>query len=362
MNQIATQTPAPTPIDPISQFRQELGMNMKRLEALLPQNISVERFCSVSMMAIQNNPELLDADRQSLLNEILKCAGDGLMPDNRDATLQIYSTKVKINGRETYIKKVQYMPMVRGIIKKIRLDTSIAEVIVDVIYEKDHYEIYSGDRNEIVHKPSMLKDRGGFVCAYAILKYKDGKRHQEVMRAEDITKARGVAKTDGVWAKWFDEKAKSSVLHRTEKRVDLPAEVRSFMQQTMEAEIADPGSKPAIENAPTPASNIEAALKAHREKKETPAIDHSPSVPMPEFKADENKEPQAAYNKMATQEMEIRTAPGEPYPDKEPEKKFKCERCQDKGSVEFKDLTGEGVEPCPDCSPKKPDKADENKL
>lgn len=254
-------------VDPVGQFRNDLAHNMKRLKALLPDYIPVERFCSISIIAVQNNPELLNADRQTLLNELLKCASDGLIPDNREATLQIYSTKVKINGREQWIKKVQYMPMVRGIIKKIRKDQNIAEIIVDVVYEKDHFEVFSGDRSEIIHKPNMLSDRGKFVASYAIFKYKDGKRHQEVMRANEVRKAREAAKTDGVWNNWFDEKAKSSVLHRAEKRLDMPHEIHKFMQESMQAELAAPGEVVKKE-LPTPASNIEAALADYRAKHE----------------------------------------------------------------------------------------------
>lgn len=342
MNEVTAQNNIP--VDPVGQFRSDLAHNMKRLKALLPDYIPVERFCSVSIIAVQNNPELLDADRQTLLNELMKCASDGLISDNREATLQIYNSKVKINGRDQWVKKIQYMPMVRGIIKKIRKDTSISEIIVDTVYEKDHFEIFSGDRNEIVHKPNMLSDRGEFVCAYAIFKYKDGKRHQEVMRDEDVRKAMNVAKTKNVWNEWFDEKAKSSVLHRAEKRLDMPHEVHQFMQSTLQADLAEWPRH--IEDAPkAPASNIEEALEDYRKSKNQSAqIEHKPSQEIPDIPLD--KEPEKVPVEVAPkEEPKLDAFPG-------------CETCGGRGVVESEEedpFTGEITQSnglCPECSKK----------
>jgi len=79
--------------------------------AALPPQIPVEKFIRTTLTAVQMNPDLLQADRRSLLGACMKAAQDGLLLDGREAAPVIFNTK---DG-----KKVQYMPMVGGILKKM---------------------------------------------------------------------------------------------------------------------------------------------------------------------------------------------------------------------------------------------------
>lgn len=70
------------------------------------------------MTAVQSNPALLSADRQTLFQACMKCAQDGLLPDGREAALVIFRTKKKIDNRDVWVDAVQYMPMVAGVIAR----------------------------------------------------------------------------------------------------------------------------------------------------------------------------------------------------------------------------------------------------
>ena len=79
----------------IETVREELAPLRPQISAMLPSHISVETFESVSLTAVQNNPSLLDADRQSLFVACMNAANDGLLPDKREGAFVVYNEKVK---------------------------------------------------------------------------------------------------------------------------------------------------------------------------------------------------------------------------------------------------------------------------
>ncbi len=190
----------------------------------LPQHISFEKFQRTAMTAIISNNDLLNADRASLLQSLLKSASDGLLPDGRDAALVIFNSKDPSgNG---WVKKVQYLPMYAGILKKCRQSGEIASVVTHVVYEKDAFEYILGDDERIEHKPYTGKDdRGAIIAAYAICRLKDGTVYREVMTFQDIEKVRRSSKAGnddkgqpkGIWASWYEEMSRKTVFRRLAK-------------------------------------------------------------------------------------------------------------------------------------------------
>src|SRR4051812_38118254 len=82
----------------------------------LPKGMPTERFVRTILTAVQINPDLMVADRKSLILACMKAAQDGLMPDGREGALVVYNTKVKAKnaqGREveTWVKTVQWLRM-----------------------------------------------------------------------------------------------------------------------------------------------------------------------------------------------------------------------------------------------------------
>ena len=106
----------------------------------LPNHISPDKFQRTVMTAVQQNPDLMEADRRTLLMAATKCATDGLLPDGREAAFVIFNTKVKIKGGgEEWIKMVQYMPMIAGVLKRVRNGGVVSSLQAHVIYSNDHF-------------------------------------------------------------------------------------------------------------------------------------------------------------------------------------------------------------------------------
>ena len=237
-----------TSISPMEAMRGTLTTMSNEFEAALPPQISVDKFIRTTITAVQMNPDLLQADRKSLLGTCMKAAQDGLMLDGREAAPVIFGGK---NG-----KTVQYMPMVGGILKKIRNSGELASISAQVAYSKDHFDYELGDDEKIVHKPSLDSDRGQPIAVYAIAKTKDGAVYREVMSVDDVEKVRKSSRAGqyGPWKDWWDEMAKKTVIRRIAKRLPSSADVDAVMQADLEASGFDnkPVKKEPVDITPPP--------------------------------------------------------------------------------------------------------------
>jgi len=194
------------------------------LETMLPQHVTRERFEKTVMTAITRSGDLLNAERKSLFNAVADCARDGLMPDGQEAVLTVFNDKQR--G-----KVVQYMPMVRGIIKKLRNSGQLSTINAHVVYENDEFDYRLGDDEHIHHRPHLGNNPGKAYAVYAVAHLKDGSIDREVMPIREVNKIMQVSPSknarSGPWQNWWDEMARKSAIRRLSKR--LPADTeRAF--------------------------------------------------------------------------------------------------------------------------------------
>lgn len=251
-----------TALTPIAAMRGTLEKMKPDFQSALPPQIPVEKFIRTTLTAIQMQPELLDTDKRSLLGSCMKAAQDGLLCDGREAALVIFRTK---EGPKT-----QYMPMVGGILKKIRNSGELASISANVVYERDHFDYELGDNEQITHKPYLAADRGKAIAVYAIAKTKDGAIYREVMSVTEVEKVRSASRAanSGPWTQWWDEMARKTVIRRIAKRLPSSADVDSVLESDNEAsgfeqrppiDITPPA--PSIDNPGTP-SRLKATIDA----------------------------------------------------------------------------------------------------
>jgi len=218
-----------TELTPMAAFRGTLEKMNKDLQDALPPQINVEKFIRTTLTAVQMQPDLLGADRKSLLGSTMRAAQDGLLCDGREAALVIFNSK---DG-----KRVQYMPMVGGILKKIRNSGELASISANVVYDKDHFEYRLGDNESIMHTPFLGEDRGKAIAVYAVAKTKDGAIYREVMSVSDVEKVRAASRAGkfGPWVDWWDEMAKKTVIRRMAKRLPSSADLDQVIDSDNEA-------------------------------------------------------------------------------------------------------------------------------
>jgi recombination protein RecT len=191
----------------------------QKIAQALPPNITLDRFTRVTLTAVQQNPELILADRQSLYNSVIRCAQDGLIPDGREAALVIFSVKGE--------KKVQYLPMIFGLRKKAAEHGF--SITAYTVHEHDDFEYEIGLSPTIRHKPPKLgTDRGEIIGAYSVATDKrTGEQYLEVMSRDEIEQVRAVSRAAtseyGPWVKWYGEQCRKTVARRNYKQIPLGA-------------------------------------------------------------------------------------------------------------------------------------------
>jgi phage RecT family recombinase len=295
----------------LQKFRETLAASHSEFQAALPSQIPVERFARTIVTAVQMEPKLLAADRRSLVAACMKAAQDGLLLDGREAGLSLY------NDRASNCQTVAYMPMVNGILKKIRQSGEISSIRAHVVYEDDEFNFQLGDDESIFHKPKIAK-QGDPIAAYAIAKFKDGDIQREVMSFTEIenirAKATGIGKA--CWASSWGEMAKKTVIRRLSKRLptsnDLGAD-RDTIDTVVPAsfeEITPPSLQPAI-TVEDLNHQIAAAQESPTPKPE-PASESDPQAPNSEAPpSSPNLEPSSLT-------LEATSDPEQPTPAVEP--------------------------------------------
>jgi len=193
----------------------------KQFALALPEHVTPEKFVRVVVTAINTNPDLQRADRESVLGAALKCAQDGLLPDGKEAALVVYGGKA------------QYLPMIAGVLTKVRRSGELQTIAAHVVYEKDVFTYTLGDDEKIEHQPYMGGDRGKPIAAYAVAKTKDGGIYREVMSVAEVEKVRSVskAKNNGPWVQWWGEMARKTVLRRLAKRLPMSTDLMQVFQR-----------------------------------------------------------------------------------------------------------------------------------
>jgi len=216
-------------------------------QAVLPSNCTFERFIRVIKTAAIQTPELLTVDKPTLFMSCFKAAQDGLLPDGREAALVIYNTKQKDGS---FKKLVQYMPMLGGILKKIRNSGDLLTIRPHVIYENDKFNYCLGDNEHIIHEPCM-QDRGKPIGAYAIAIFKDGAIYREVMNVAEIEKVRNIsrAKNSSPWQEHWGEMAKKTVIRRLAKRLPMSTDLEEVIRR--DDEMFDFNNAPQKQHNPT---------------------------------------------------------------------------------------------------------------
>lgn len=234
--QVPAISPAEKPVHPLQQVRQGLEQMAPQFAAVLPAHIKAERFQRVVMTAINTNPDLLNADRRSLFNACAQAASDGLLPDKREGALVIFKDKA---GK----KLVQWMPMVFGIIKKIRQSGEIDSIGARIVYQKEIDDgrfkfVVEDGKEKLFHDPMLWGDRGEKVLVYAYARFKEtGHVEYAPLHKADVMKRKAASKSaafGGPWKDWEDEMWLKTAIRAIAKRLPLSAELLSEIERNDE--------------------------------------------------------------------------------------------------------------------------------
>ncbi len=202
------------------------------IKKALPSGVSFDAFTRAANIAIASSQDLAIATPDSLVISLSRCAADGLVPDGREAALVVFSSKIKVNGREEWVKKAQYMPMVDGVLKRARMSGEVSTIQAKVVKENDEFDYWIDEEGEhFKHRP-CFGDGGQIKLVYAFARMKSGDLIFEAMDKADIDRVRAASKGGdyGPWKDWYDRMACKSVLHRLARRLPNASEMVQMLE------------------------------------------------------------------------------------------------------------------------------------
>lgn len=266
--------------------------------ATLPPEIPVDKFTRVVITAINMRPELLEADRTSLYTSCLRAAQDGLIPDGREGVLNIYNTNVGTKQAPKWMKKVQWMPMVEGVIKQ--LAKAGIKAYAASVYANDKIRIWNdNDGQHVEHEPVVFGDRGERIGAFAVGIMADGYTQVEAMNMTELANARAASKNkDGaIYELWADRMEQKTALHRLRKRMAiLDPSVAEALRRAEDDDLD--GDEPAPAPTATPPASggpgtatepprrsktLQAVVDHETQTESAPAAEQQPPAPAGEF-------------------------------------------------------------------------------
>ena len=209
-------------VKPIEEVRGALTKMQEQFKMALPKQIDPDKFIRVVMTALQQTPALVTANRQTLYAACMKAAQDGLLPDGREAALVMYG------------QDAAYIPMVSGILKKVRNSGELASITSQMVHKNDRFRFWIDiDGEHIDHEPLMFGDRGEAIGVYALAKTKDGAVYVEVMDKAQVMAVKGASRAkSGPWAGAFEhEMWRKTAIRRLSKRLPMSTDLEQVIRR-----------------------------------------------------------------------------------------------------------------------------------
>ena len=222
-------------ISPLVAMQGTLEKMADKFKEALPSTMDEWKFISVAKLTLNQNPKLVQADKNSLMRTFMRAAQDGLFLDGKEAAAVLYGNQVN------------YLPMVEGVIKLMHNSGLIKTISAEVVYENDCFEYELGSNPHVKHIPLLVGDRGNRICVYCYVQTSNDGEYIEIMNMAEIEQCKQVAKTQSVWSKWFDQMAKKTVIHRIAKRLPKNDAINSVVRIDEDTDL-----KQAVNVTPTP--------------------------------------------------------------------------------------------------------------
>jgi recombination protein RecT len=192
----------------VGQFKRQLEARARDIQMALPAHISQDKFQRTILTAVAQNPDLLKADRDSLVLACYKAAQDGLLPDGREAALVTFNTRFKdattASGRARSSSSTPRWST--GLRKKVLQSGEIVDLFASVVFKQEieagRFIYEEGTERMLRHKPILEPDFSptddDIAIAYSVATFKDGSKSFEVMFRRDINKVRQCSQTGAV--------------------------------------------------------------------------------------------------------------------------------------------------------------------
>lgn len=194
-----------------------------QFQMALPSHIDPDKFVRSAITLIKTNTYLQKCTPMSIFSSLLKCANDGLIADGIHGAIIPYG------------ETATYVPMLQGILRKIRNTGEVTSVFPEIVHAEDKFTLFIDETGKhFKHEPNLdIEDRGVVVGFYAVAKLTNGDTLVEYMSKAAVDKIRNKSKQkDGTaWRDNYEEMGKKTVVRRLNKYLPNSAEIDSLFKK-----------------------------------------------------------------------------------------------------------------------------------
>lgn len=198
------------------------------LASVAPDGYDVVRAIKLAAKAIIQNPDLVRCTGASIKLAVINAVELGL--DLSVSTGQAYIVPFK--------DRAQLIIGYRGWKKLVLESGHISGIDAQVVYKNETCLVELGTDPKVTHTPGF--DGGDIVGAYVIAVFKDGHKQVDVLRAEDIDRAKGASRTKGgPWSTDFPAMVRKTAVRRICKYLpETPLIYKAFQHDEPETSAA----------------------------------------------------------------------------------------------------------------------------
>lgn len=207
-----------------------LKANEQKMKDGAPKFLNTEALIRVALSAVQKNPLLMKCSAGSILQCCMDTAAYGLIPNS--ATNECHL--VPFGGKDGYnaVLIVGY----RGLTKLATNTGLVTGVTVRRVHKNDPFSCEYGLNEHLEHRPAQ-GDRGEFIGAYSIVRFKDGSKSFEYMTLEEGRAHRDrFSRTKSKSTPWYTDE--ESMIMKTTLRKALKYVPSSPESETLSIAIA----------------------------------------------------------------------------------------------------------------------------
>lgn len=245
--QTSAMTVAEAEVQQLRRVAEYVTQKRDQLAMLLAGGVDPERFITVALSAVQNQPKLLECSPLSIFTAIREAATYGLeLGPLGDASLTPYAGEASLS--------VEY----RGYRKLAMRDGTVRVIAADVVFTADAFRIVSGSESPGIYHEPALGERGNVLGAYAWARLANGELLYVWMTEAELYKRRDVSRswqtalkygrTDSIWHLWPVEMMRKTVIKRLcSEQLPLTPLLREVITRDTDADLAKAEDRAKVE-------------------------------------------------------------------------------------------------------------------
>jgi recombination protein RecT len=167
------------------------------IDKVIPKHLTSERLTRLALSVCSRNETLSRCSSASILRAVMDAAKLGLEPTGAAGGAHLVAYRNSRTGQY----EAQLITDYRGEMELVRRSGLVSSITCHVVHELDSFELFYGDEERLIHRPSMTSDRGRAIGVYAIAHLHDGQKQRIYLSGQEVEHYRSKSRSadSGPW-------------------------------------------------------------------------------------------------------------------------------------------------------------------